>query len=83
MRHLTLLHVPNMGVDVIFIVEAIFVFGLSSLREVGRSKHFFFWGGGGNSFLGECNFFLKFNSECGTAQLSLSFIILFSCIALV
>ena len=41
MRHLTLLHVPNMGVDVIFIVEAIFVFGLSSLREVGRSKHFF------------------------------------------
>ena len=51
MRHLTLLHVPNMGVDVIFIVEAIFVFGLSSLREVGRSKHFL-RGGGGNYFLG-------------------------------
>ena len=40
-----------MGVDVIFIVEAIFVFGLSSLRGGGRSKHFFL-GGGGNSFLG-------------------------------
>ena len=41
MMHLTLLHVPNLGVDVIFIVEAIFIFGLSSFREVGRSKHFF------------------------------------------
>ena len=50
--HLTLLHVPNLGLDVSFIVEAIFIFGLSSFREVGRLKHFFvfFLGGDGNSF---------------------------------
>ena len=82
MMHLTLLHVPNLGVDVIFIVEVIFVFGLSSLREVGRSKHFFLGGGGVILFGGEC-FFFYFKSECGTAQLSLSFIILFPCFALV
>ena len=51
--HLTLLHVPNLGVEVSFIVEAIFIFGLSSFWEVGRS-------------------------ECGAAQLRLSFIILLS-----
>ena len=83
MMHLTLLHVPNLGVDVIFIVEAIFLFGLSSFREVGRSKHFFCFGGGGNSFCEGVYLFFNFKSECGTAQLSLSFIILFPYFALV
>ena len=49
MMHLILLHVSNLGVDVIFIVEAIFIFWLSSFSEAGGSKHFFlsfFWGEG-------------------------------------
>ena len=84
MMHLTLLHVPNLGVDVSFIVEAIFIFGLSSFREVGRSKPFFFcFGGEGNSFCEGVYLFFNFRSECGTAQLSLSFIILFPYFALV
>ena len=74
MRHLTLLHVPNMGVDVIFIVEAIFVFGLSSLREVGRSKHFFFFGGGGIFFflvfLGRKFFWKEFCAPKGFMKIS-------------
>ena len=82
MMHLTLLHVPNLGVDVIFIVEAIFLFGLSSFRDVGRSKHFFCFGGGDNSFCGGVYFFLNFKSECGTAR-SAQPIILFPCFALV
>ena len=39
----TLLHVPNLGVDVIYIVEAIFIFGLSSFREVGGKIFFIFF----------------------------------------
>ena len=73
--HLTLLHAPNLGVHVIFIVEAIFIFGLSSFREVGRSKHFFFvLGVGIILFVGECIFFFNFKSECGTARSSQPFI---------
>ena len=71
MRHLTLLHVPTMGVDVIFIVKAICVFGLSSLREVGRSKYFFLRGAGLIRFGGECNFFKILISS--VAQLSSAF----------
>ena len=58
-----------MGVDVIFIVEAIFVFGLSSLREVGRSKHFL--RGGVILFGGKCSFFLILSPS--VAQLSAAF----------
>ena len=76
MMHLTLLHAPNLGVHVIFIVEAIFIFGLSSFWEVGRSKHFFVLRVGiilfGGDFFGGSVIFLNFKSECGTAQLSLS-----------
>ena len=79
MMHLTLLHAPNLGVHVIFIVEAIFIFGLSSFREVGRSKHFFVLRVGIILFGGD--FFFHLKSECGTAQLSLSFIILLPCFA--
>ena len=32
--HLTLLHVPNLVFNVIFIVEAIFIFGLFSFSEI-------------------------------------------------
>ena len=72
--HLTLLHVPNLGVNVIFIVEAIF---LGGCLHLGR------WGGK-NIFLGGSVIFIfNFKSECGTAQLSLSFIILFPYFALV
>ena len=72
MMHPTLLHVPNLGVDVIFIVEAIFLFGLSSFRDVGRSKHFFFVSGVGIIlFVGECIFFLILSpSVAQLAQLS-------------
>ena len=57
--HLTLLHVPNLGLDVSFIVEAIFIFGLSSFREVGRSKPCFFFVLGVRVilFVRECIFF--------------------------
>ena len=72
MMHLTLLHVPNLGLDVSFIVEAIFIFGLSSFREVGRSKPFFFcFVGEGNFFCEECIFFLILGPS--VAQLSSAF----------
>ena len=66
--NLTLLRVPNLGVDVIFIVEAIFIFGLSSFREVGRSKHL---GVGVIVFVRECIFFLILSPS--VAQLSSAF----------
>ena len=72
MMHLTLLHVPNLGVDVSFIVEAIFIFGLSSFREVGRSKPFFFvLGVRVILFVRECIFFLILSPS--VAQLSSAF----------
>ena len=72
MMHLTLLHVPNLGLDVSFIVEAIFIFGLSSFREVGRSKPFFFvlWVRV-ILFVRECIFFLILGPS--VAQLSSAF----------
>ena len=70
MMHLTLLHVPNLGVNVIIIVEAIF---LGGCLHLGR------WGGK-NIFLGGSIIFIfNFKSECGTAQLSLRLFALFSC----
>ena len=70
--HLTLLHVPNLGVEVSFIVEAIFIFGLSSFREVGRSKPFFFvLGVRVILFVRECIFFLILGPS--VAQLSSAF----------
>ena len=72
MMHLTLLHVPNLGVDVSFIVEAIFIFGLSSFREVGRSKPFFFvLEVRVILFVRECIFFLILSPS--VAQLSSAF----------
>ena len=72
MMHLTLLHVPNLGVEVSFIVEAIFIFGLSSFREVGRSKPFFFvLGVRVILFVRECIFFLILGPS--VAQLSSAF----------
>ena len=62
MMHLTLLHVPNLGVNVIFIVEAIFGGGCLHL---GR------WGGK-NIFLGGSVIFFSILSP-SVAQLSAAF----------
>ena len=59
MMHLTLLHVPNLGVNVIFIVEAIFWGGCLHLGRWGGKKLFL----GGGSVI----FIFNFKSECGTA----------------
>ena len=82
MMHLTLLHVPNMGVNVIFIVESIFLGGCLHLGRWGGQNIFFCFGGGDNSFCGGVYFFFNFKSECGTAR-SAQPIILFPCFALV
>ena len=67
MMHLTLLHVSNLGVNVIFIVEAIFWGGCLHL---GR------WGGK-NIFLGGVYFFFLISSQSVAALLLFSLVLVY------
>ena len=71
MMHLTLLHVPNLGVNVIFIVEAIFLGGCLHLGRWGGQNIFFVLGVGVILFVRECIFFLILGLS--VAQLSSAF----------